>query len=55
LNDYHNWSALQSWLQAGKNTRWDELLEQLKQMIVDGDEYVFTVRGVDEYFDILRA
>ncbi|KAJ5175776.1 uncharacterized protein N7482_001653 [Penicillium canariense] len=33
----------------GKNALWDEILEELKEMIVDGDESVFTLRGVDEY------
>lgn len=33
----------------GKNALWDEQLEELKDMIVDGDECVFTLRGVNEY------
>ena len=33
----------------GMNAQWDELLEELKEMIVDGDETVFTLRGVNEY------
>ena len=33
----------------GMNAQWDEILEELKEMIVDGDETVFTLRGVDEY------
>ncbi|KAJ5195395.1 uncharacterized protein N7498_008833 [Penicillium cinerascens] len=33
----------------GKNALWDEQLEELSDMIVDGDECVFTLRGVNEY------
>ena len=33
----------------GKNILWDELLEELQEMIVDGNETVFTRRGVGEY------
>lgn len=33
----------------GMNIQWGELLEELKDMIVDGDKTVFTPRGVDEY------
>jgi hypothetical protein len=35
--------------QPGMNAQWDEVLEELKETIVDGDETVFTLRGVDEY------
>lgn len=33
----------------GRNALWDKLLEELKEIIVDGDECVFTLRGIDEY------
>lgn len=33
----------------GMNAQWDELLEELEEMIVDGDETVFTLCGIDEY------
>lgn len=33
----------------GENALWDEQLEELRDMIVDGDECVFTLRGVNEY------
>lgn len=37
------------WYRPGKNERWDGLLEELKEKIVDGDDTGYTLRGVDEY------